>query len=53
MSYKVILRWLLFVLGLEVPRWGQSLNKCWLLLVLGLGPFRENYRACEGQILLV
>ena len=27
MSYKVICRWLLFVLGLEVPRRDQAVNQ--------------------------
>ena len=33
MSYKAIFRWLLLVLGLEVPRRGQAANQgCWLLV---------------------
>ena len=31
------LRWLLLVLGLEIPRQSQAVNLAWLLLVLGLG----------------
>ena len=31
------LRWLLLVLGLEIPRQSQAVNLNWLLLVLGLG----------------
>ena len=37
MSYKAICRWLLHVLGLEVPRQSQAVNLGWLLLVPGLG----------------
>ena len=37
MSYKVIFRWLLFVLGLVVPRRGQAVNQGQLLLVPDLG----------------
>ena len=36
MSYKAICRWLLLVLGLEIPRGNQTLNLGWLLLVPGL-----------------
>ena len=33
MNYIVIFRWLLLVLGLEVPRRGQAANQgCWLLV---------------------
>ena len=52
-SYKVIYRWLLLVLGLEVPRRGQEVNQSWLLLVPDLGPLSERYRACWSQMLLV
>ena len=31
------LRWLLLVLGLEIPRGRQTVNLVWLLLLLGLG----------------
>ena len=31
------LRWLVLVLGLEIPRQSQGVNPGWLLLVLGLG----------------
>ena len=31
------LRWLLLVLGLEIPRQSQAVNLGWLLLVSGLG----------------
>ena len=34
-SYKAICRWLLLVLGLEVPRQGQAVNQGQLMLVLG------------------
>ena len=30
------MRWLLLVLGLEIPRQSQAVNLGWLLLVLGL-----------------
>ena len=43
MSYKVICRWLLLVLGLEVPRRGQGVNQGWLPLVWGLGPLSKRY----------
>ena len=33
MSYKVTFRWLLLVLGLEIPRRSQAVNLGWLLLV--------------------
>ena len=36
MSYKAVCKWLLLVLGLEVPRRDQAVNQCWLLLVLSL-----------------
>ena len=42
LSYNTIYRWLLPVLGLEMPRQGQ----CWLLLVPGLAPLGDRYRAC-------
>ena len=44
MSYKVIFRWLLFVLGLVVPRRGQAVNQGQLLLVPGLGLLSGRYR---------
>ena len=52
-SYKVICRWLLLVLGLEVPRRGQAANHSQLLLVLGLGSFSKRYIVFQGQMLLV
>ena len=42
LSYNTIYRWLLPVLGLEMPKQGQ----CWLLLVPGLAPLGDRYRAC-------
>ena len=36
-SYKVICRWLLLMLGQEVPRKGQAVKQGWLLLVLTWG----------------
>ena len=53
MSYKAICRFLLLVLGLEVPRGGQPVNKGWLLIVLSLGPLSKWYRAHHGQMLLI
>ena len=44
MSYKVICRWPLLVLMLEVPR-SQAANHGWLPLVLGLGMF---YKKVQG-----
>ena len=44
LSYKTICKWLLLVLGLEVPRLNQAVNLGWLLLVLGLGPLSKRYR---------
>ena len=41
MIYKAICRWLLLVLGLEVPRKGQVANQ-WQ----GLGTLSERYGAC-------
>ena len=38
------LRWLLLVLGLEVPRQSQTVIHSWLLLVPGLGPLSQKYR---------
>ena len=43
----------ILMLGLEVPRRGKAINQVQLLLVQGLGPLSENYRACQGQMLLV
>ena len=37
------LRWLLFVLGLEMPRQSYTMKLIWLLLVLGLGPTEASY----------
>ena len=52
-SYKVICRWLLLVLGLEVPRRGKAANQSQLPLVSGLEPRGKRYGACQGQMLLV
>ena len=46
MSYKVICRGLLLALVLEVSRRGQAMNHGQLLLIPGLGPVNERYRAC-------
>ena len=43
--YKAISRWLLLVLGLEVPKPDKTVNQGWLLLVPGLGPLSKRYRA--------
>ena len=53
MSYKVICRWLVLVLGLEVPRRCKAMNQVQLLLMLGVGPLSERYRAYQDQMLLV
>ena len=53
MNYKVICRWLLLVLGLEVLRRGQAVNQGQLQLVLGLGLLSNRYRAHKGQMLIV
>ena len=45
MTYKVICRWLLLVLGLEIPKLGQAMNQGQLLLVPGLGLSSKNYQA--------
>ena len=51
-SYKVICRWLILVLGLEVPRRVQAANQGWLLLVLVLSHLVRDM-GHEGQMLLV
>ena len=38
------LRWLLLVLGLEIPRQSQAVNLGWILLVPKLGPVSKKYR---------
>ena len=42
-GYKVICRWLLIMLGLEVPRWSKAVNGGQLLLVRGLWPLSKRY----------
>ena len=42
MSYKVICRWLMLVLGLEVPRRGLAANQGQLLLVPGLWATKQE-----------
>ena len=37
------LRWLLFLLGLEIPRQSQAVNLGQLLLLLGPGPLSKRY----------
>ena len=44
-SYKAIFRWLLFVLGWEVPTSSQAAKHSWLLLVPGLGPLSKRNEA--------
>ena len=47
MSCKAICKWLLVVLGWEVPRRSQTVNLGWLLLVLVMGPFIKKYEGCR------
>ena len=42
-SYKTIWRWLLLVLGLNVPRWSQTVNQGQPLLEPGLGQLGKRY----------
>ena len=42
------LSWLLFMLGLEIPRRSLSVNLGWLLLVLGLGSLRSAVAYLRG-----
>ena len=42
------LRWLLVVLGFEIPRRSQAVNLGWLLLVLGLGLMRPAVACLRG-----
>ena len=51
-SYKVICRWLLLVLGLEVPRRDQTVNPSQMLLVLGLGPLARGTGYMEARCYL-
>ena len=53
LSHKVICRWLLLVLGSEVPSTGQATNQVQLLLVPILGPLSKRFRAYRGQMVLV
>ena len=55
MSYRAICRWLLLVLGLQVPKRRQSVNQGRLLLELGLGPLgngtgHAKIRCCLSAI---
>ena len=52
MRYKVICRWLLLVLGLEVPRRDQTVNPSQMLLVLGLGPLARGTGYMEARCYL-
>ena len=49
MSYRVICRWLLFVLGLEKD---QAVNQFWLPLEVGLGTPSESYGAPKSRCYL-
>ena len=51
MNYKAICRYLLLLLGWEVPRQNQTVNLGWLLLVLGLG-LLSKFKAPEGSLKL-
>ena len=53
MSYKVICRCLVLVLGLEVAVRGKAMNQGRLLLGLGLGQLSKRYGACQSQMVLV
>ena len=52
-SYKVIFRWLVLVLDMDIPRRSQALNLGCLLLVPDLGPLSDKYGWYWGQMLLV
>ena len=51
MSDKVNYKWLVLVLGLEVPRRHQAMHQGWLLIVLG--PFSKRYGAHQGRCCLL
>ena len=51
-SYKAICRWLLLVLGLEVPRRDQTVNPSQMLLVLGVGPLARGTGYMEARCYL-
>ena len=53
MNYKVICRWLLLVLVLEMPGKGQATNQGWWPLVPRLGSPSNRYRVQKGQPLLL
>lgn len=46
MNYKMICKWLLLMMGLEVPVRGQGGNRGQLLLVLDLGLLSKMFEAC-------
>ena len=43
------LRWLLLVLGLEIPRQSQTVNLGWLLLMPGQEPLSKRYRGLRAH----
>ena len=47
------LRWLLLVLGSDLPEGGRSVNQGQLPRVPGLGPLSKRYRVGRNQMLLV
>lgn len=51
-SYTEICRWLLLVLGLEVPRKSQAVNQGWLLVVPGLGHLVKGMMHTEARCCL-
>lgn len=52
MSYRVISRWLLLVLGFRVPGRDESANRSWLPLVADLGLLSKRYGVHKVQMLL-
>lgn len=53
MNYKVMCRWFLHALVLDVPEKGQAANQGWWPPVLEPGPLSNRYRVQKGQLLLV
>ena len=52
MSSKEICRWLLVVLGLDVPRQGQAEDQGWMLLVHDLKPLRRGTGLAKARCYL-
>ena len=52
LSYRTICRWLLFELGLEVPKRGHAEKQVQLPLLPNLGSLSRRYRVHRGQMLL-